>query len=350
MEVLITGAAGFIGRSLAARLRNGAVLRDAQGRELRPDRLVLCDIVAGVPLSVPAEASSGPHPGAPAVAWRTGSLADRDFAASLIGPDTACVFHLAGIVSGAAEADFDAGIGANLDGTRYLLDALKRRADTGIVRLVHASSIAVYGAPVPTRIDDHTQPWPTLSYGAHKLAGELLLGDMSRRGLVDGRSLRLSGVVVRPVQPNGALSSFNSDLIREPLAGRPVVSPVSPGATIWLQSIARTVDNLLHAMALDAAAFGIDRTVLLPALACRIDEIVDAIGEVAGTDATRLVSYQPDERIEPMFGRWPKPFIARRGLALGFGADRDVLSLIKGFAASQGAGVPSTAEGLSGRP
>ena len=170
---------------------------------------------------------------------------------------------------------------------------------------MHASSIAVYGAPLPDRIDDDTAPWPTLSYGAHKLAGELLIGDMSRRGLVDGRSLRLSGVVVRPAQPNGALSAFNSDLIRETLAGRPVISPVSPGATIWLQSIGRTVDNLLHAMALDPQALGPQRAVLLPAVACRIDEIVDAIGRIAGVEATRLVTYRPDERIEPMFGRWP---------------------------------------------
>ena len=368
MEVLITGAGGFIGRALVARLRAGATVRDAQGRLVRPQRLVLCDVEPG---SSDDQAfggivsGQGPHDGKglpegkcgagamaevgvpPALAWRIGSVADRAFVRTLVSADTACVFHLAGVVSGAAEADFDAGMRVNLDGTRNLLEALAARPagagrhsgnEPGVrrpVRLVHASSIAVYGMPLPPQIDDGTQPWPTLSYGAHKLAGELLVNDLSRRGLVDGRSLRLSGVIVRPAQPNGALSAFNSDIFRETLAGRPVVSPVSPAATIWVQTIGRTVDNLLHAAALEPAAFGRQRAVLLPALACRIDEIVAAIAEVAGPEARQLVSYRPDERVEPMFGRWPKPFTATRGRDLGFTADEDLVSMVRGFAAAR---------------
>ena len=336
-DVLITGAAGFIGRALTARLRAGAGLCDGHGRPFRPRRLVLCDV--GLHEADSRLQDDPADDAGPVVLWRIGDISDREFVDTLAGPGTACVFHLAGVVSGAAEADFDLGLRVNLDGTRNLLDALRRLSrdrstgeDTPPVRLVHASSIAVYGAPMPSRIDDGTQPWPTLSYGAHKLACELLIGDMSRRGLVDGRSLRLSGVVVRPPQPNGALSAFNSDVIRETLAGRPVVSPVSPGATIWLQSVERTVENLLHAMTLDARALGSQRSVLLPALACRIDEIVEAVSEVAGADARRLVTYRPDARIEPMFGRWPKPFTAERGRALGFTVDADLLSLIRDFA------------------
>lgn len=362
-DVLITGAAGFIGRALTARLLAGAVLRDAQGRSFRPHRLVLCDVArpTGGEMARPDDGKlarplrgNDPAAGDPVVDWRIGSVADRDFVDSLVGPRIACVFHLAGVVSGAAEADFDAGLRVNLDGTRHLLEACLRIAadeppdatpgattgatdhGAGPVRLVHASSIAVYGVPIPSRIDDSTQPWPTLSYGTQKLACELLIGDLTRRGLLDGRSLRLSGVVVRPPQPNGALSAFNSDLIRETLAGRPVTSPVSPGATIWLQSIDRTVDNLLHAMNLDSTALGLQRAVLLPALACRIDEIVDAIVEVAGPAARRLVSYRVDERVEPMFGRWPKPFTARRGAELGFVADADLVSLVRAFARERG--------------
>jgi nucleoside-diphosphate-sugar epimerase len=347
-DVLVTGAGGFIGRSLVARLQAGATLCDGRGQSFRPRRLVLCD-TARPEQPPPLEAAqqrqsrpsrpSRPGPdGGPVLDWRVGSVADRDFVESLADEETACVFHLAGIVSGAAETDFDAGLRVNFDGTRNLLETLRLRAglpngSPGPVRLVHASSIAVYGAPTPARIDDDTQPWPALSYGAQKLASELLIGDMSRRGLLDGRSVRLSGVVVRPPQPNGALSAFNSDLIREPLAGRPVVSPVSPAATIWLQSIGRTVDNLLHAMALDAGRLGAQRAVLLPALACRIDEIVDAVATVAGADAARLVSYRPDDRIEPMFGRWPRPFTATRALDLGFGVDDDLVSLIRNCAA-----------------
>ena len=330
MDVMITGAGGFIGRALVARLLSGAALHDSQGREFRPRRLILCDTV-----QPPSEATANGGPSGPAgpdgsrrtavplLDWRIGSIADRDFVDSLTGP----------------EVGFDAGLRVNLDGTRNLLESLKRVAhgkggERCPIRLVHASSIAVYGTPIPTRINDDTQPWPTLSYGTQKLAGELLIGDLSRRGLLDGRSVRLSGVVVRPPQPNGALSAFNSDLIRETLAGRPVVSPVSAGATIWLQSIGGTVDNLLHAMTLDPAALGLKRAVLLPALACRIDEIVDAVARVAGAQARRLVTYRPDERIEPMFGRWPRPFTASRGLDLGFGVEADVDTLVRTFARS----------------
>jgi nucleoside-diphosphate-sugar epimerase len=338
MDVVITGAGGFIGRALVSRLQAGATLHDSQGREFQPRRLVLCDTA---PPRSGLDRSGGS--GGPLLDWRIGSVADPDFVASLTGPETACVFHLAGIVSGAAEADFDAGIRVNLDGTRNLLEALKQLGDapgrdSGPVRLVHASSIAVYGAPVPARIDDDTQPWPTLSYGAHKLASELLINDMARRGIVDGRSVRLSGVVVRPPQPNGALSAFNSDLIREPLAGRPVVSPVSAGATIWLQSVGATIHNLLHAMALDPAALKLQRAVLLPALACRIDEIVDTVARVAGEEARRLVTYRVDDRIEPMFGRWPRPFTATRALELGFRVDAGLETLISDYSAVQSSG------------
>lgn len=333
MDVLITGAAGFIGRALVARLLAGASLRDGDGQPLRPSRLILADLV------VPA-ASSFPRGGgdAPELVRCEGDLSDPDFVATLVGPGTACVFHLAGVVSGAAETDFERGLRVNLDGSRALFDAL--RADRMInhtVRVVHASSIAVYGQPLPTRIDDATQPWPTLSYGAQKLACELLIGDLSRRGLIDGRSVRLSGVLVRPPVPNGALSGFNSDLIREPLAGRPVVVPVSPEATIWIQSLSCTVSNLLHAMNLDASALGAQRAVLLPALAVSVGEIVDAIGAVAGAEAKRLVSYRPDPSIEPMFGRWPAPFVATRGVELGFASDPDVASIVRAQAAAAGA-------------
>jgi nucleoside-diphosphate-sugar epimerase len=201
------------------------------------------------------------------IQWVPGDLCDPSVVRRLVDQGVTGVFHLAGIVSGAAEADFDRGLRVNLDATRALAMAcaeLYRRqmsdrrpevSSTGAaieepvpVRFVHASSIAVYGVPLPAHIDDGTQPWPTLSYGAQKLACELLLSDMSRRGMIDSLSVRLSGVVVRPALPNGALSAFNSDLIRETLAGRRIVSPVSAAATLWLQSITMSVRNLVHAM------------------------------------------------------------------------------------------------------
>jgi nucleoside-diphosphate-sugar epimerase len=271
--VVLTGAQGFVGQSLARTLiawmreldsTEGSIdqLRDAQLDEPRhpsvPRHLLLTDI--------------GPRPSwcpddDPRIQWISGDLSDPSVVRALIDHDVTGVFHLAGIVSGAAEADFDKGLRVNFDATRELAMAIAephrgqasgRKTESPVspalplarspVRFIHASSIAVYGVPLPLHIDDHTQPWPSLSYGAQKLACELLLADMSRRGMLDSLSLRLSGVVVRPALPNGALSAFNSDLIRETLAGRPIVSPVSALATLWLQSIEITVRNLIHAM------------------------------------------------------------------------------------------------------
>ncbi|MGE0799622.1 MAG: NAD-dependent epimerase/dehydratase family protein [Lautropia sp.] len=333
MDVLITGAAGYLGRAVTARLLAGADLCDADGRAFRPHRLILADIVpvAENPAAALPAASTPAAVDAPRCEIRTGSLADPEFVAGLVGPELGAVFHLAGIVSGAAEADFEAGLAVNLDGSRRLLEALRADRSGRRIRLVHASSIAIYGVPLPARIDDDTQPWPTLSYGMQKLATELLITDLSRRRLLDGRSLRLSGVLVRPPIANGALSGFNSDLIREPLAGRPIVSPVSPAATLWVLSLARTVDNLLHAMRIDADAYGAQRGLLLPAVAVSIAEIVDALVAIAGPEVRRLVGYAPDPAIEPAFGRWPKPFTATRARGLGFVVDDGIAAIIDAY-------------------
>ena len=211
MRVLVTGADGFVGGALVHALRVG-------------HEVVATDRNDG-DIADPAHL-------------------DRLFAA---GPFDR-VFHLAAIVSGAAEADFDAGRRVNLDATIGLLDHCRAQARRGgpVVRLVHTSSIAVFGTPLPARIDDATEAKPSLSYGTHKRVAELLIDDATRRGELDGRALRLSGVVVRPALPNGALSAFNSDVIREPLAGRDFTCPVGPDATIWVASRHSAVANLLH--------------------------------------------------------------------------------------------------------
>jgi nucleoside-diphosphate-sugar epimerase len=351
--VVITGAQGFVGQSLARTLiawmrgldsTEGAIdqLRDAQLDEPRhpsvPRHLLLIDI--------------GPRPSwcpddDPRIQWISGDLSDPSVVRGLIDHDVTGVFHLAGIVSGAAEADFDKGLRVNFDATRELAMAIAephrgqaggRKTESPVspalplarspVRFIHTSSIAVYGVPLPLHIDDHTQPWPSLSYGAQKLACELLLADMSRRGMLDSLSLRLSGVVMRPALPNGALSAFNSDLIRETLAGRPIVSPVSALATLWLQSIEITVRNLIHAMGLRGAAPDGQRTVLLPAVAASVQDIIEAVSLQAGRDVSELVEFRPNPAIEPMFGRWPRSRAYARAQALGFGEDASLADII----------------------
>lgn len=322
MEILITGAGGFVGQALASDLARAPISID--GSDATP-RLVLCDRDPAPPGLISAR-----HPAS--IEWRQGDITDPAFAASLIGSQTRAVFHLAGVVSGAAEADFDTGLRVNLLAGMRLLEACRRNAvGTSPVRFVFASSIAVYGAPLPEQIDDQTLPVPTLSYGVQKLALEHLINDYSRRGMLDGRSPRLAGVVVRPPLPNGALSAFNSDLIRETAAGRPIRSPVSPQAGLWMQSIDVTVTNLRHAMTLPAKALGHQRAVLLPAVATRVGAVLDAVGRATRTDARARVDFQPDEAIEAQFGRWPASFTAQRALGLGFAVDDGIDAIVSAY-------------------
>ena len=287
-------------------------------------RLILLD-VSPPPDWYPADDS--------AIEWVHGELGSEMILDRVFDRPIAAVAHLAGVVSGAAEADFDRGMRVNLDGARALLERCARQGRTGLApRVVYASSIAVHGVPLPAAIDDRTPPSPTLSYGVQKLIGELLVTELSRRGWVDGISLRLAGVVVRPALPNGALSGFNSDLIRETLAGRRVVSPVSAEAVIWLQSLDSAIAALESALLSHGAAPDGARVVQLPAIAASIAEILDAVGRINGSDARSLVDFRPDPAIEPMFGRWPRACRFDRARSLGWPADDGLDALIRAAA------------------
>jgi nucleoside-diphosphate-sugar epimerase len=313
MHVVITGAAGFVGRALARRLEMTGRLR---GRPV--DRLTLIDL-----------SFDGPPAGA-MVAHRAVDLADPPSVRQAVGsPPVDVLFHLASIPGGTAERQYALARAVNLDATLSLLEICKSQVEAGgpVPVFVFASSIATIGA-LPAEVDDDTPMRPQMTYGAQKLMGEVLVDDFSRRGWIDGRSPRLPGVLARPPARTGQLSAFLSDLLREPAAGRPFTCPTSPGATTWASSLPCVVDNLLFGAEAPAEAFGGTRALTLPTLRFSMAEAVDAVAAVCATRVHELVRWAPDERIEALFGRFP-PLATARADAIGFRHDGDLSSLVR---------------------
>lgn len=312
--ILVTGAAGFVGMHVVKQLLGRETLPGAP--DAQPfDRLIITD-------------RATPMIADPRVKAVPGDFTDPEFVRSLVTPDVALVFHLAGVVSGSAEADLDLGLAVNLDGTRALMDACRALGTNP--RFVFTSSIAAFGTPIPPRIDDATEGFPSMSYGAQKRMCELLIDDYTRRGILDGRVLRLPGIVVRPPNPNGALSAFNSDMIREPLAGREITLPVSPDAGLWMMSVRQAAANLIHAASLPHDALGARRTLNLPAVTVTAGEVVAAL-ERARPGAGALVRHEVQPVIEAKFGGFTKDFHPTRALALGFTCDPGIGALIDDY-------------------
>lgn len=317
MNVLVTGAAGFLGQRLIHALLARNELRvDGKARPI--SRITAFDQAAP-----PAFADTR-------VRVCTGDLANPAALERAFEGGVDSVFHLAAVVSGAAEADYDLGLHVNVDGTSALLDACRTQPKPPT--FVFASSVAVFGGELPAVVKDSTTPAPQASYGVQKLIGELLVGDCSRRGYVDGRAVRLPTIVVRPGKPNAAASSFASGIIREPLAGEEALCPVGSDTQLWVMSPAQAVRNLIHAHETPAAAWGWQRAVSLPGLTTSVREMLEALRDVGGEAAVQRVRFAPDERIAKIVYGWPARFDAARALTLGFTADSDIESIVRAYA------------------
>jgi D-erythronate 2-dehydrogenase len=315
MHILIIGAAGMVGRKLTQAL---VAAGSVGGRSI--ERLTLADVVAAeTPKFVGKVETLAADLSAPGVA------------ASLIARRPDLIFHLAAIVSGEAEADFEKGYRINLDGTRALLEAIRLEGAKApyMPRLVFSSSIAVFGAPFPEAIGDEYFTTPLTSYGTQKAISELLLNDYSRKGFVDGVGIRLPTIVVRPGKPNAAASGFFSNILREPLSGQDAVLPVSRDVRHWFASPRAAIGFLLHAATIDTARLGWRRTVTAPGLSATVGEEIEALRRVAGDKAVRLIREEPNETIVQIVAGWARNFDAKRGASLGFVAETSMDQIIR---------------------
>ena len=314
MHILITGAAGMIGRKLIARL---VAAGELNGRAI--EKLTLTDVIA----------PEKPEKFAASVDAFAADIGDPATAARAVGGKPDVVFHLAAIVSGEAELDFEKGTRVNLDGSRALLEAIRKTGVGYRPRLVFTSSIAVFGAPFPETIADDFHLTPLTSYGTQKAVVELLLADYTRRGFVDGVGIRLPTISVRPGRPNKAASGFFSSIIREPLAGQEAVLPVDESVTHWHASPRSAVGFLVHAAGLKSETLGPRVNLTMPGVCCTVGDQIAALRRIAGDKVAARIRRVPDPLVARIVAGWPRRFDPRRGLALGFAAESSFDEIIR---------------------
>lgn len=303
MTILVTGAGGFVAQGLVAALHAGGA------------DLLLTDRFEG----------TGPG------RWLPGDLADPAHLDALAAHPVEAVFHLASVPGSLAERNPDLGRSVNLLAPEALFHRLAEYGNAP--RVVFASSVAVYGSLPDGPVTEDRRPSPELSYGAHKWMTEILLADMSRRGVVDAVSLRLPGIIARPPLETGHGSAFMSQIFHKAASAGAYVCPVRPAATCWWMSRAACVANLLHAARMDTAGLETSRVVQLPVLHASVAEVLDALRQTFGADALAGITHAPDERIEGLFGRLP-PLSVPNALEAGFVPDKDLKTLIENALAS----------------
>jgi nucleoside-diphosphate-sugar epimerase len=314
MHILVTGAAGMIGRKLTGRLvKDGAL----NGQTI--DRLTLTDIVA----------PEKPAGFAGKMETVAADLPSQSIAQNLVAgrPDT--IFHLAGVVSAEAELEFEKGYRVNLDGTRALLDAVRAISDGYRPRVIYTSSCAVFGAPFPDAIPDEFHLTPLTSYGTQKAMCELLLADYTRRGFLDGVGLRLPAICVRPGKPNKAASGFFSGIIREPLAGKEALLPVPESVLHTHASPRAAASYLIHAAGLSREQLGPRINLTMPGVCCTVAEQIDSLRRIAGDAVAARIRPSPDALVARIVAGWPHRFDARRALALGFRPEKTFDEIIR---------------------
>ncbi|HYS63218.1 MAG TPA: D-erythronate dehydrogenase [Paraburkholderia sp.] len=321
MKVLITGGAGFLGQRLARELLARGSLKDAHGKPQTITELVLIDVVRA--------SDSGDS----RVRTEVGDIAERSVLERVIDDQTSAIFHLAAIVSGQAEADFDLGMRINLDASRLLLETCRQRGHKP--RVLFTSSVAVYGGELPDVVRDETALNPQSSYGAQKAIAELLLNDYARRDFVDGRVVRLPTISVRPGKPNAAASSFASGIIREPLNGEAALCPVTGSTRLWLLSPRKAIESLIAGLELDADLLGNQRVLNLPGISVSVDEMVAALREVAGEETANRIVWERDARVEKIVGSWPGRWDTSRAERLGLTGERSFADVIRSYIADE---------------
>ncbi len=317
MKIVITGGAGFLGKRLAKSLLTRGRLTGPEGTQENITELVLFDIAPDIDIVDDR------------LRYISGDISDAKTVTKLIDEETASIFHLAAVVSAQAEEDFDLGYRINLDGTRHVLEAA--RALPHAPKLLFTSSVATYGGGLPDVVTDATAQVPQTSYGTAKVMGELLVQDYSRKGYIDGRSLRLPTISVRTGLPNKAASTWASSMIREPLCGRDAICPVSETTPMACMSPAKIIAALIHAHELPAEAFGATRSLLLPGISITAGEMAVAVERHKGNRQLGKILWQPDPAIQKIVDGWPRATHSARAESLGFEKDDNLDEIVRAF-------------------